>query len=259
VDEEGRRLDPEEGPAGEPEAAEEKTAAGIGAASTLPAGAASGAALHSLLERLDFASAGLAPDPSAFMDAPGLRPRISEEIASLIWHSLRMPVPDPAGGGPFRLADVAERRSEVEFLLRVSGKPGAVPESVKAGNGLLWGFIDLVFRARGRYYLLDWKSNRLDGYDAASIRASMEEHRYDLQWKLYAVALDRWLRSRLAGYDPAAHFGGVIYLYLRGALLQAQAAAPETSGGFSGFAHRPSPAELRDEYPRLLRETLGLA
>jgi exodeoxyribonuclease V beta subunit len=33
---------------------------------------------------------------------------------------------------------------------------------------------------------------------------------------LYAVALHRYLRWRLHGYDPATHLGGVLYLFLRG-------------------------------------------
>ncbi|HEV2427918.1 MAG TPA: hypothetical protein VGS61_06845, partial [Acidimicrobiales bacterium] len=33
----------------------------------------------------------------------------------------------------------------------------------------------------------------------------------------YAVALHRLLRSRLAGYDPSAHLGGVDYLFVRAA------------------------------------------
>ncbi len=44
----------------------------------------------------------------------------------------------------------------------------------------------------------------------------MAEHRYDLQYQLYALALHRFLRSRLAGYDYQQHFGGVYYLFLRG-------------------------------------------
>jgi exodeoxyribonuclease V beta subunit len=234
-------------------------------ASALPAGTAAGTALHALLETVDFASAANTADPAAFLALPGMAEFVEREIrrhglpadcapeiASLIWHSLRMPIPDP--GAPaedsFRLADIAERRAEVEFLLRVEGQPSRLPEGVAARDGFLWGFIDLVFRREGRYYLLDWKSNRLDAYDPASVQASMEEHRYDLQWKLYAVALDRWLKARLPGYDPTRHFGGVIYLYLRGAAGAAD--------GFSGFRHRPRPKELREEYPGMLREALRL-
>jgi exodeoxyribonuclease V beta subunit len=39
---------------------------------------------------------------------------------------------------------------------------------------------------------------------------------YPLQALLYAVVLHRYLRWRQPGYDPVAHLGGVLYLYLRG-------------------------------------------
>lgn len=44
----------------------------------------------------------------------------------------------------------------------------------------------------------------------------MAEHRYDLQYQLYTLALHRYLRHRLPDYDYRRHFGGVIYLFLRG-------------------------------------------
>lgn len=45
---------------------------------------------------------------------------------------------------------------------------------------------------------------------------AMRSHRYDLQYQLYTLALHRYLRHRLADYDYDRHFGGVIYLFLRG-------------------------------------------
>ena len=86
----------------------------------------------------------------------------------------------------------------------------------KAGSGYLWGYIDLVFRREGRYYLLDWKSNWLEEYGPASLDRSIRESRYDLQYMLYSMALDRWLRSVQPGYDFDRHFGGLYYIYLRG-------------------------------------------
>ena len=44
----------------------------------------------------------------------------------------------------------------------------------------------------------------------------MAAHGYHLQALLYCVALDRMLRRRVPGYDPARHFGGAIYLFVRG-------------------------------------------
>ncbi len=39
---------------------------------------------------------------------------------------------------------------------------------------------------------------------------------YPLQALLYSVALHRYLRWRLPGYDPERHLGGVLYLFVRG-------------------------------------------
>jgi exodeoxyribonuclease V beta subunit len=44
----------------------------------------------------------------------------------------------------------------------------------------------------------------------------MREAGYHLQYLLYTVAVHRWLRARLPGYDYEKHFGGVLYLFVRG-------------------------------------------
>jgi len=86
---------------------------------------------------------------------------------------------------------------------------------------MLMGFADLVFEHAGRYGVLDYKSNALGLRDAdytpAAMEAAMLEHRYDVQAALYLLALHRLLRSRLgAGYRPAQHLHGAVYLFLRG-------------------------------------------
>ena len=44
----------------------------------------------------------------------------------------------------------------------------------------------------------------------------MIDHRYDMQYQLYSLALHRYLGHRIADYDYRQHFGGVFYLFLRG-------------------------------------------
>ncbi|HMV72593.1 MAG TPA: hypothetical protein PKC08_10490, partial [Pseudomonadales bacterium] len=83
------------------------------------------------------------------------------------------------------------------------------------------GFLDLVFEWAGRYYLADYKSNWLGGrpedYAPERLATAMAEHRYDLQYALYTLALTRLLRQRLGEtFDYERHVGGVYYLYLRG-------------------------------------------
>ena len=83
-------------------------------------------------------------------------------------------------------------------------------------NGLLTGFMDIVFEHQGRYFVLDYKSNKLPNYTPDNIRQSMLSHRYDVQYTLYIFALHRLLKSRLENYDYEQHMGGAVYLYLRG-------------------------------------------
>ena len=90
----------------------------------------------------------------------------------------------------------------------------------EALQGYLKGYIDCVFEHGGRYYVLDWKSNHLgyarEDYAAGRVAAAMQEHGYHLQYLLYSVALHRYLGRRLPGYDYVKHFGGAIYLFVRG-------------------------------------------
>jgi exodeoxyribonuclease V beta subunit len=102
--------------------------------------------------------------------------------------------------------------------LGAQARPPLAPQQL---NGMLKGFIDLVFEHEGRYYVADYKSNWLGPNDAAYTAHAMREevlrHRYELQYALYLFALHRLLRARLPGYDYDRHVGGAVYVFLRGA------------------------------------------
>jgi len=87
-------------------------------------------------------------------------------------------------------------------------------------EGYLNGYIDLVFEHAGRYYVLDWKSNHLGAtagdYGREAVASAMAAHGYHLQALVYALALDHYLRRRIGDYAHATHFGGVLYLFVRG-------------------------------------------
>jgi exodeoxyribonuclease V beta subunit len=63
----------------------------------------------------------------------------------------------------------------------------------------------------------------------------MAEHDYFLQYHLYVVAADRWLRRRVKGYDYEKRFGGVFYLFARGM-------SPAHAAGTGVFFDRPRAA-----------------
>jgi exodeoxyribonuclease V beta subunit len=87
-------------------------------------------------------------------------------------------------------------------------------------EGFLTGFIDLLFRFKDRYYLIDWKSNwlgnRATDYGPEGMRRAMLKHNYYLQYHLYTLAVDLFLKQRLPDYSYEKHFGGVFYIFLRG-------------------------------------------
>ena len=91
---------------------------------------------------------------------------------------------------------------------------------------MLKGFIDLVFCHHGRYYVLDYKSNYLgeneQAYGSKALAEAMLEHRYDLQYVFYTLALHRLLKARLADYDYQRDVGGAVYLFLRGVHAEGQ-------------------------------------
>ena len=109
-------------------------------------------------------------------------------------------------------------------------------------NGMLIGFIDLVFECDGKFYLLDYKSNwlgaSLQDYSGAALTAAMAQHNYHLQHLLYALALHRYLKQSLADYDFETHFGGAHYLFVRAFGLEAADARPSNAGHFQYRAPR---------------------
>ncbi|MBY4678197.1 exodeoxyribonuclease V subunit beta [Marinobacterium arenosum] len=208
---------------------------------SFPRGARAGTFLHSLFEELSFDRQG--DDEAADWLAHQLVNEGYDPDQNGRWQSVLLQLrhdvlqADLDGNG-LRLAGLSDddRQVEMEFMLPVerldAGRLNRLlrqhdPLSGRAGElqfeqlkGMLKGFIDLVFRVDGRYYIADYKSNHLgdrpEDYSGESLAQAMIEHRYDLQYQLYSLALHRLLAQRLPDYQPERHFGGVFYLFLRG-------------------------------------------
>ncbi len=204
-----------------------------------------GVALHAALEHADFAAwrdwrAGdAAPGNEAAAITTALRDGgygedvLGDGIAlttRLAGQTLTVALPEG-----LRLCDVPadQRRPEIEFqfalqpvridaLLALLHEHDVVRERHGFGlrqrlEGLMTGLIDLTYHDGGKWYVLDYKSNRLPAYDAASLQRAMAHSEYDLQALIYTLALHRWLRFRLGdAYDYARDFGGIRYLFCRG-------------------------------------------
>jgi exodeoxyribonuclease V beta subunit len=120
---------------------------------------------------------------------------------------------------------------EMEFYFPVQNlQAGEIWEMIRGGepssadidqaSGFIKGFIDLIFRTGGRYYILDYKSNHLGDnpadYTFGNLSQAIKDSGYDLQYHIYSLALHRFLANRIKGYNFEEHFGGVLYLFLRG-------------------------------------------
>jgi exodeoxyribonuclease V beta subunit len=203
-------------------------------------GVRAGLCLHDIFEQLDFTAA---PDMRRAvvvdrLKAHGLFTRNVEERVDR-WVELALTLPMPPG---FQLCQVAnsDRLVELEFHLPLQN---LTPERLQSAfqksrwtdpantepfsewnfkpcHGLLRGFIDVLIRHQGRYYLIDWKSNDLGpvetAYTPETLSRTMVRSQYVLQYHLYAAAADLYLRSRIQNYDYERDFGGALYVFVRG-------------------------------------------
>lgn len=205
---------------------------------TFPRGARPGTFLHSLFEQVEFTQPADSEKNTQIITDLMLNEQLALEWLPILQQMVDTVLSTPLDGKSLRLNEKlpSQRLVEMEFLLPIKVLDSATlnrvvhhydPLSARAGElgfhtvqGMLKGFIDLVFEHQGRYYVLDWKSNYLgsevDDYHGEALATAMVDHRYDLQYQLYALALHRFLRSRLPDYHYQRHFGGVYYLFLRG-------------------------------------------
>ncbi len=227
-----------------------------------PPGTAIGNCWHDIFEDADFRAtdADLRPLVAKHLLAGGLlrgtddaRAARIATVLAMVRATLDLPL-DPLDGAPaFRLRDIpwSDRASEWEFdfSTRAAVPSTAVLRDILHAHwdaepadsdhrhflrtldhwdrpipkGFLMGYLDLLFRHAGRYYIVDWKSNALgrreSSFSPAGLRDEMAAHAYFLQYLIYSAVLHRHLRATLPGYDWSDHFGGIRYIFLRGAAI----------------------------------------
>ena len=228
----------------------------------MPGGTLVGTIVHEVLERTAFEAADLADEVDQALRRELTRRNADLGNRADVIAGLCTAIESPLGPlvGDVRLADVARghRLDELGFEFPLIGGEAAdgsrrldvadvadlLDAHLEAGDpvrayaarlrepsldGLLRGYLngslDLVFRHDGRFFLADYKTNKLCGpeetltswhYRPEAVQAEMRLAHYPLQALLYSVALHRYLRWRLPDYEVDRHFGGVLYLFLRG-------------------------------------------
>ncbi len=206
---------------------------------TFDRGRRTGDFFHDVLEHLDFQDLG---DLSTLIDSKLRTYGFSQTLHRPAINQILLQLMDVELDPGIRLLDIPkrERLSEVEFsyplahltpasLVKTINRCIALAGDIRARmgslrfdpvDGFLRGAIDLLFRVKDRYYLIDWKSNWLGSqstdYGLEGMQRAMLEHNYYLQYHLYTLAVDLFLQKRLPGYDYETHFGGVYYIFLRG-------------------------------------------
>lgn len=129
-----------------------------------------------------------------------------DTIFSLLQEVMNKEISTP--NGKFCLKDIpsSDMQVEVEFLYPIKGS-------------LVKGFIDLLLRFNGCYFVLDWKTNVLGldqtVYSDEQVKKCVEESRYNLQAAIYGVAVKKML-SIFDERNFKECFGGAIYFFLRG-------------------------------------------
>lgn len=209
-----------------------------------PKGAKAGDFLHALLEQADYQQ--LEPEAHSAL----VRQTLQSYRLDLDWEAtlcrflsriLQAPL-DEQKGIVLQQVPANHRVHELEFYLPLAQvSPGELQKFYRKQDdcelnplfakeldrlqfsphqGFLRGFIDLIFYSTGKYYLVDWKSNYLgpDPRDYAPERLEnvMLREFYLLQSHLYTLALHEHLEHRLPNYDYTEHFGGILYVFLRG-------------------------------------------
>ena len=196
---------------------------------SFPRGARVGVVLHSLLELVDFR----APDTFELACRNALaRLGLDDTWLPVLQAWLQDILATPLG--PCSLGEIARvnRVDEMEFHFPITAATGLSHFLLEAGyladdpadlgqlKGFMTGMIDLVFRVKDRYYIVDYKSNHLGNqqsdYQDAAMAQAMANNQYHLQYLIYTVALHRLLQRRLPHYNYEEHCGGVRYLFLRG-------------------------------------------
>lgn len=291
VDHDARALTPEALVADEIGVTDGADAAGVEVAPPadddilkFPRGPVAGDCLHAVFERIDFTDAAswdaaiehaLQRHPQTGLSAAE-RQRLPAMLRRMLREVLSTPLRGSDTGERIRLNGIAppQRMVELGFHLPVLHLDASRLNAWLASHGYpvprlgfgdlagyLKGYIDLVFEHGGRYWVLDWKSNHLGeqpaDYGPAALEAAMQAHGYHLQHLLYSVALHRHLGRSLPGYDYERHFGGVLYLFVRGVRPDWRLAEGQQAGVFHHRVAAQTLAELDAMLSAPVQEVLG--
>jgi ATP-dependent helicase/nuclease subunit A len=189
-----------------------------------------GRLIHAVMERIDFRRPEEAAELCRFLapqEAPGAPGPATERAAAMIERFLASPRAD-------ELSRARAVRREIEFVL-------AWPPFGDYFHGrYLQGRLDCLYQdERGRWWLLDYKSNRIDRRDV-----SQAVERYELQMLAYALACERVLGEPLAACGLELLDPGIEYCF-----TWDEAARRRGIERITAAMDAPAPAEFEELIP----------
>ena len=215
-----------------------------------PSGTNFGNAIHKTMElcRFNASEEELAPLVLKQLNAHGISGKThAEAVTKMVHRMLNAPIPDGDGGNfTFSAIPPEEKKCEFEFVYEFGNafntrhlfnfaakyfkekfhvkSPETIDESTTYDQGFFNGSIDLFFRYNGKFYIVDWKTNKLKNmkyYAPPLLPHAIAGSRYYLQYMIYTAALFKYLKLRMPAcasekelYDK--YFGGVRYIFVRG-------------------------------------------
>jgi len=230
---------------------------------SFPKGARAGIFFHDIFEHLDFTASDYRHKEALVTNklaSYGFDPKWRNAVCHMITKVLSLPLEIRTETLTLSSVPCKDRINEMEFyyplnpftpkqLEKIFSDHGTIQFpgnfSDRLGTlifpftkGFMKGYIDMVFHKRGRYYLVDWKSNllgmRVEDYSRDALNTVMSNDFYILQYHLYTLALYQYLWVRLPGFDYEKDFGGVFYIFIRGV-------NPDRGSEFGVYKDYPNP------------------
>ena len=231
-----------------------------------PGGAAAGLVLHEIFEKADFQNdnekliMSILQKKMNFEEKADEKSekseleRMTEDVKLCLTNVCSAPIFENGK----TLFDIpgSDKIAEMEFFIKIENKKlekrnlskiisdDHKTEELDDGTvkqGFLHGFIDLVAKIEGKYYIIDWKSNNLGSrfadYENDGLVKEMKKHNYYLQYMLYLAAFDNYMTTVDPEYSYEKNFGGIKYVFLRG--------VKEGSNKTGIFQDRPDEQKLR--------------
>ncbi|MDY6793096.1 MAG: exodeoxyribonuclease V subunit beta [Thermodesulfobacteriota bacterium] len=212
---------------------------------SFPKGTRAGIFFHDILENIDFEEeSGQVRQNlvTAKLQEYGFDVKWEKTVCDMIGHLICTPLLEDRKDLVLSSVSTRHRINEMEFyfplktvtthrLSQVFAKHGGINISpdfssriekltFMPSKGFMKGYIDLIFRQGGKFYLVDWKSNYLgnhiENYRRDSLDETMNRDLYVLQYHIYLLALHQYLQLHIPRYSYEADFGGIFYIFLRG-------------------------------------------